>query len=762
MDVNSAEYQTALLEIENQYKQESENLQKAISLYEEINNIREDIVDIDEENKNLTEQEKQLKIKERQKYIDVIKQIGEGINSIDVNQFRAEGSKNYNFAQIQGMIGDGLETLGDTITKINEGDFGGAADALANGIKAMLDNAQEKYMAKIDQVLDNWDELGEKFQTIINSLDHYSNVAELLYGPNSNKTKELKKQANEAKITTSLGNMEKQKVEKQKLTEQLSKMREGDADYEKVKTQLDELNAEMEQSVENHLQLVKEQYSLAVSEIMDNFEKEMTGGESLSKISERWQDSQELAKGYYDEVEKVYQIESLRNTLEKDIAGAASAKEQQKITQFMQEQMKILKSKNKLSEQDMLIAQKKYDILKAEMDLEDARNNKNTMKLTRGSDGNWGYQYVANAEEVLEKQQQLRKANNSLYASMKSNFTSLTSDILSTAQTANQRITAIASEMDTADSERYAELEAEKQRLTELYYGNGGILSQKYSEYLQSRDELTQMSGQSMLDFEDQTVTEMANKWKDDPDSLKNSALNAYTSMSQAQANVAKEIEKATAAIGKNFSSVEASIESSTEAAKLLGEQVTELGNQTDGIYEMKKAVDVLKATWFAITAAQVVSHFLHLDFVGGAAGAAALAAIMAGDFLGGVSRFDTGGYTGDWGKDGKMAVLHEKELVLNKEDTANMLDAVSAVRDISSIGDSVASNVENGVSNMVANSLNLPATDLSGNVDNSETSTNNTFEITMNVDGGDVEEIKDAILSLPTLASQYLSKNQK
>lgn len=31
---------------------------------------------------------------------------------------------------------------------------------------------------------------------------------------------------------------------------------------------------------------------------------------------------------------------------------------------------------------------------------------------------------------------------------------------------------------------------------------------------------------------------------------------------------------------------------------------------------------------------------------------------------------FRTGGYTGSWGESGKLAVLHEKELVLNKEDT--------------------------------------------------------------------------------------------
>ena len=46
--------------------------------------------------------------------------------------------------------------------------------------------------------------------------------------------------------------------------------------------------------------------------------------------------------------------------------------------------------------------------------------------------------------------------------------------------------------------------------------------------------------------------------------------------------------------------------------------------------------------------------------------------------------KFDTGGYTGDWSStQGKLAILHQKELVLNKEDTANLLDTIQALRDI-------------------------------------------------------------------------------
>jgi hypothetical protein len=43
----------------------------------------------------------------------------------------------------------------------------------------------------------------------------------------------------------------------------------------------------------------------------------------------------------------------------------------------------------------------------------------------------------------------------------------------------------------------------------------------------------------------------------------------------------------------------------------------------------------------------------------------------------------DTGGYTGEWGSSGKLAMLHEKELVLNQNDTANFLDALNISRDV-------------------------------------------------------------------------------
>ena len=52
------------------------------------------------------------------------------------------------------------------------------------------------------------------------------------------------------------------------------------------------------------------------------------------------------------------------------------------------------------------------------------------------------------------------------------------------------------------------------------------------------------------------------------------------------------------------------------------------------------------------------------------------------------VERYDTGGYTGDWGSEGRLAMLHQKELVLNAADTENMLTAIEIVRELAGFVD--------------------------------------------------------------------------
>ena len=110
---------------------------------------------------------------------------------------------------------------------------------------------------------------------------------------------------------------------------------------------------------------------------------------------------------------------------------------------------------------------------------------------------------------------------------------------------------------------------------------------------------------------------------------------------------------------------------------------------------------------------------------------------------------FDTGGYTGAWGTEGKFAMLHEKELVLNKEDTTNFLQAIDIIRQISDTIDLNALSSSGGLSSLFAATASSSAQTLQQ-------------EVTIHAEfpnATDRDEISAAFSDLVNLASQYANR---
>jgi hypothetical protein len=125
--------------------------------------------------------------------------------------------------------------------------------------------------------------------------------------------------------------------------------------------------------------------------------------------------------------------------------------------------------------------------------------------------------------------------------------------------------------------------------------------------------------------------------------------------------------------------------------------------------------------------------------------------------------KMDTGGYTGEWGADGRVAMLHQKELVLNASDTENMLETVKMVRDIANLTSSVGSSVMGGVKALMLEMMGMKAPGGNMTMTPQVADGNNVFNITAEFPNADsVATIQEAILSLPNLASQYLAENRK
>ena len=119
-----------------------------------------------------------------------------------------------------------------------------------------------------------------------------------------------------------------------------------------------------------------------------------------------------------------------------------------------------------------------------------------------------------------------------------------------------------------------------------------------------------------------------------------------------------------------------------------------------------------------------------------------------------GYSWMDTGGYTGSWGSDegmsnaknGKLAVLHQKELVLNAQDTENILAAVSIIRQVSASAQAALNNTSTASRNNISTTYN-PTTEQ--RVEIQATFPNAT----------DVEDIRQALIGLSDRAYQYAHK---
>ena len=111
---------------------------------------------------------------------------------------------------------------------------------------------------------------------------------------------------------------------------------------------------------------------------------------------------------------------------------------------------------------------------------------------------------------------------------------------------------------------------------------------------------------------------------------------------------------------------------------------------------------------------------------------------------------FDTGGYTGEWGPDGKFAMLHEKELVLNKSDTSNILSAVDMIRTISNTIDLNAMSASQGLTSLLG----------AGRIGEHKESLEQNVTIHAEFPGvSDRNEIQEAFNNLINAASQYANR---
>ena len=235
---------------------------------------------------------------------------------------------------------------------------------------------------------------------------------------------------------------------------------ETDPQYDYLRNQrdalLEEYNAAQEAMLESAaaaMEAAQEMYTRALEKALNDFDNLLTDGIGLDNLQTQYDHFIDAEERYLDKVNEAYEVASWYNKLQTDIDNATDSAMRERL-EALQEEIDIRRENNTLSEYDLDILEAKYQVLQAQMALEDAQNNRNQLRLVRDSQGNWNYQYTADAEQIAQAEQDLLDAENNWYNIAKDQVTDVTEEILSTWQDCYDDINGIYSDMTLSDEER--------------------------------------------------------------------------------------------------------------------------------------------------------------------------------------------------------------------------------------------------------------------------------------------------------------------
>ena len=807
---------------------------------------------------------------------------------------------------------------------------------VGNSLNDMYKQVWDSYIEGLEQAAKNFDDLNSKLDHLTKKLEFEKELIELVYGDKAydmmNEYYEAQQNNIEAQIKSTRKqaefwedqfekayqmNKDKHNVNKDDMSTWTEDMKKA---YDEMIKSQEKLNDLVIDGIKN----LKDKYLNNVEKTLSDMDQKLFGMD-FSKVKEDWDYMQREAKEYLNDTERAYKAQTLANKINKSISETSSLKAQQKLAKLREEEIKILREKENLTEDDVKLAEARYEIALKEIALEDAQANKTSMKLTRDTSGNWTYQYVADEEDVMAKQQELLDSYYNLYETAdnaqkhamelfmeyyeeyQDKLRAILTDpeLMNDAEKRNAAIEELNSKylgrMDAAmensqiyrrDTEKatvgvlyetYKEdngnyeyfTEEEKRLIDELKEQN----IQDYSEISEAIDGnyngLRDIADEVYKDVDDTSHTvvgDMIKDWdKENNDSVKGAMKDAFKFIKQYTKDYENELKELEKISGVNITDpggvvddihkIEDEIE---ETAKLTDDLAD---TASDDLDELRGCVEEVERAWEDLIerireAISALQEYLSIaeaaasvptgpetpsypdtpatpstpetpstpsepkkeekeenvkpynpswpwepmepskpskasddgyEYYTDPDGVRNTLAITrkgkrittlgyngttsAGGGFGrtkeyvlnkwareqGYEEFHTGGYTGEWGasegiseaKSGKLAILHQKELVLNTSDTANILSAVNIMRDIAGLNESINQTIANSIGKLIANAM------AGGGSNTTEDNSSNVFNITAEFpNANDVQTIKDAILSLPNIASQYIHSN--
>ena len=678
------------------------------------------------------------------------------------------------------------------------------------------------YEDTLSSAADELDKYTDKLDYATDVLDHYKNIIELVNGEQDYDRIDTVLRGQAQTVGNSLEvALEEQAMlrrERDALLQEIASAPD-DAARELLQNELDAVDSRLMEVGEEVYSYGEQQAEIWADILANSMEKAahameqaFTDGMGFDFLNDSLDRLSSYADEYLTKTNQIYETQTLMNKAQEAADKTNNEAAKQRLNNFIQETQE-LQEKNQLSNLELEIQQAKYDLLLAEIALEEAQRAKSTVRLDRDSEGNYGYVYTADQENVSAAEQDLLDAQNRLYNIGLEGTNEYGQKLIELTQELEENLKALneAYMIDkTIDEEQY---NMQRQQLLEEYYQLAEAYSNNYTTAMEVDTAIQEEAWVNAYD----NIIGKTDEWESVTEEYLDACNNAYNEWQNAVVNENEIVQEA-------MNDTKASVDAVTEASddlknKVVNEVVPaiekELGSvraitnayaqQRSAIQELinyyEKLVDQIYAAIAAETAranaqAQQEDDFdFNVDYsdlmdkakqegdmdaywdyynkrnykiehgykdIAGVSTEKLHEYFETGQYLNGQyvtdiewfkehgTGFATGGYTGEWGGSGRLALLHEKELVLNEDDTANFLVATGILRSLSNMIDL------NALSNSLGSFTNQLTMAVSGSHD--------TIEQSVHIEASfpsvtDHNEIELALSNLVNTASQFANR---
>ena len=584
----------AFKQVEKQYEEKTKALQKyeeSLEKYEEAqNNILEQqnkvaealLEQIQTKLEYTTElNETDLKLLEHysKRYEDQLADQGKSMMNI-LNQAKqyeenlqavTEAQAALNAQHAAGQLTDAKyqEGLADLIDKSLE--YADALEDLKNDIKEVYQNALdladeelEKHTAKIDAAK----EAVQSYIDILGLLgrgENFANLQKYYYGIYENSLQNLKVQ--KAYLDTLNQQAEYFKGKGTQMTE-LEKEQ-----YEALQEKIRDVNSEVLSSTQDTLSALQDAYNNAISDIFKKLDDAMGGAEdSVQALADKYGYYQEEQQRYVSTAKELYEVSKLNRSIEQSIEDSTTAASKERL-KALQKLIAAQSKANKLTQYDLDMMNLQYQLALAMEELENAKNAKDTVRLTRDDNGNYGYQYTADQDKINNAQQKYEDVLQQINELAANRISELEQSFLNAQQQYLQSAQEIASDMTLTEEQRAEKLANLQKQYAETMKYIQEQYNTAFKDLSVNQEAISKHYGETLVETTSSTALQVNDQMKSMIDNIDtyiqnlDAAIGTEGAASTAWKNYVGDIaEVAKALTGIDTGNVQANIDALTKA----------------------------------------------------------------------------------------------------------------------------------------------------------------------------------------------------